>query len=299
MSFMDIEDPLKRDEIFKDYIVTIKKIQQRNEDEKLGNLTRRRDLEEQWEPVVKSQEKFTDLFSKQLVPIKEEVLNIQQTLGRQSLGKPRTILEFEDLGPEAERFISRNKVHDPTLDRTFGIRFTADGQLVIGNTPITIQGDDIVIGKEVYHGSRGLWSLITDTQKDQIVGANPTPDDENEYASMMYQTSVLHENSNPKSNMPRSNKSWKWKQILTPIWEKIKKMDGNSSEGEGLVPAGFRLFLRKNGHCCQVQKMGKGLYLEPHHDLSVEGDGLYLQAVPSSNFYDGSGIQEPLLNILK
>ena len=293
MSFLNIKNPAEREAVVKDYTALVKRIQQGYEDEKLGDLTRQRDLEEQWRPVVKSQNKVVEKVSKALEPIRQGVLSI-----RQSLERPRK-MEFENLGHEAEGFITRNKIHDPTLDTTFGIRFSSDGRTFIGNTPITIQGDDIIINNEVYHGTRGLWSLITDTQKDQITNAEPTKNDKEEYASMLYQTNVLHEDSNPDNKMPRSNRSWKWRQFLGPIWETFKKMD-DSSDGGGLIIPGCLLYLKKNGHCCQVRKMGKGLYLEPHHsDLQVE-DGLYIET-PSSNLYDGQGIQSKLhlLNILK
>ena len=293
---MNIKDPVEREAVVRDYAATVERLQQRYEDEKLGDLTRQRDLEEQWRPVVKSQDKVTEKVSKVLESIREGVLNIHQSL--ENRPRKSVVMEFEDLGPEVERFITRNKIHDPTLDRTFGIRFSTDGQTVIGNTPITIQGDDIIINNEVYHGTRGLWSLITDTKEDQIKNAKPTSNDKNEYAAMLYQTGVLHEGIKTENNTPRSNGSWKWKKLLGPIWRKFKTM--NDSSGRGLIIPGCHLYFQKNGHCRLVRKMGKGLYLEPHH-LDLEfGDGLYIKT-PSSNLYEGKGIQSkfPLLNILE
>ena len=57
MSFWNIKDHEKRDAMIKDYIATVKYIQQRSEDERMGSLTRRTLLEETYRPVVKSQEK--------------------------------------------------------------------------------------------------------------------------------------------------------------------------------------------------------------------------------------------------
>ena len=59
MDFIDIKDPNKRDEIVADYLATIKKIQQRNEDEKASSLSRRTDLEHVFSPMIEATEKST------------------------------------------------------------------------------------------------------------------------------------------------------------------------------------------------------------------------------------------------
>ena len=79
-SFMDIKDHEKRDAIISDYISTIKRIQQRNEDDKIGSLAHQRDLEDTWRPVIQSQEQVTKKITKELEPIKEGVLNLRESL---------------------------------------------------------------------------------------------------------------------------------------------------------------------------------------------------------------------------
>ena len=44
MSFIDIKDPKKRNAVAADYLATVKRIQQRNLNEKVQNLTRHDDL---------------------------------------------------------------------------------------------------------------------------------------------------------------------------------------------------------------------------------------------------------------
>ena len=80
-SFMDIEDHEKRDAVVKDYVATVKRLKRRYEDEKLGNLARQAELEEQSEPVVKSQDRVTEKITKELEPIKEEIVNLRESLG--------------------------------------------------------------------------------------------------------------------------------------------------------------------------------------------------------------------------
>ena len=59
MSFWDIKDQDKRDKIVHDYLAVKKRIKKRNENERSIGLLRRRDLEEQFEPIVKSQRQMT------------------------------------------------------------------------------------------------------------------------------------------------------------------------------------------------------------------------------------------------
>ena len=37
-----------------------------------------------------------------------------------------------------------------------------DGQTIIGNTLITIDDDGMIIGRNVYPGTEGLWTLLTE-----------------------------------------------------------------------------------------------------------------------------------------
>ena len=64
--------------------------------------------------------------------------------------------------------------------------------------------------------------------------------------------------------------------------------------GTGIIP-GCRVLLQRNGNCCQIKKMGKGLYLGPH----PTGDGIFIQP-PSLNLLTGKGLQRKhaVLNIL-
>ena len=56
---MNIKDPFKREAMINDYISTIRLIKKRNLEDRLGSLHHQRELEEHFQPVVKSQEKMT------------------------------------------------------------------------------------------------------------------------------------------------------------------------------------------------------------------------------------------------
>jgi hypothetical protein len=293
-SFMDIKDPWERDATIKDYLTTMKRIQERNEEEKTSGLYRQRELEHHFAPVVQIQDKMSKEIIEGLKPIKEEVTTLRENLENRDEALPRKMrrVDMDEYGPLAREFRTRYTGRDPDVDTTFGIKYLLDGRSVIGNTPITISDDDIMIYGEVYDGTPGLWSLLTETEKDKLTKDKWNQDDMNTYAEILRQTSVLHEDYNPNNPHPRSNRSWKWKHILGKLWDQLKQVDEEYG-GTGLLPRhpvrGCRVYLHNNGHCYMVQttKSGKGLHLSPHPPIGV-GNGLYLKA--GSTLYDGHGL---------
>ena len=77
---------------------------------------------------------------------------------------------------------------------------------MIGNKGIKINGDEITIDGEVYDGTPGLWSLITDKAAKQY---------DNE-------TSAMHQHYNSHDPFPRASGGKKWIQILAPIWNEFE-----------------------------------------------------------------------------
>ena len=217
-SFWNIKNHEKRDAMVEDYIATVKRIQQRSENEKLGSLAQRTLLEETYRPIVRSQEKASKEIVKGLVPIKDEIANLRENLGERKRKIRRVGSEFDGYGPLATNFKRRTMAGDTTLDRSFGIRYQLNGQTVIGKTPVTIQGDNIVVGDLIFKGTPGLWALVTDTKVEQIKEAEPSKRELEEYTALMYQTGALHDNLAPKSSG-----SWKWKNILGPMWKSIRE----------------------------------------------------------------------------
>ena len=61
--FLNITDAKKRDEIVADYIATIRKIKERNENEKLVGLSRTAELEQTYQPIIQSQEASSEKIS--------------------------------------------------------------------------------------------------------------------------------------------------------------------------------------------------------------------------------------------
>ena len=120
---------------------------------------------------------------------------------------------------------------------------------MIGNKIIKIQGDNIVIGNEVYVGTRGLW-----TEK------NPEEYDEGDYErykELIYETNVLYCDYDPRSRYHRADRSTKWKM------EGIVPDDEEEHHSTNLGDGFYRMYLQKNGRCFNLHRHSLGIHLTP------------------------------------
>ena len=319
MSFFNIKDPDERNAKIEDYLALKKRLKDRNMMERIEILSHQRNLEDNFEPVLASNEKMTRNIVKELIPITEEIQNVNRNIDnmnqikeehRPIIGAKRRLIK-KPYGPHAEYFLQRYM--DPQkdlVDSTFGIRYE-NGIPMIGNKVIEIRGDDIIIDNEIYEGTSGLWSLITDK--------NPKKYDHQDlerYKELLYETSALHQHYDSENIYPRASGSKKWNKILGPIWMEFKSRgiltnseDDHDSDdtltgsdnGEDndkffdasnkMFPSGngCRLYLQKDGHCFNVHKNGREISFTSRPQISgVNGNGLYLRT--GKTVYNGEGL---------
>ena len=158
-----------------------------------------------------------------LKPIREGIEKLPQAITfptTQPLGEASGKEDPLDFGKIAKEYLNR-----PIRDTTFGIR-EEEGLYYIGNKQATIGNNNIIIGDEKFIGTPGLWELI--------MAKNPvdySEKDYNNYKRLMIKTNALHRYYDPKNTYPRTSDSYKWIEILRPIWY------GNEEEyeGEGVV----------------------------------------------------------------
>lgn len=277
-----------------DYIATMKRIKERNLKERQGDMYRRDEMERHWEPIVQSNEKMMKEITKDLKPIKMEVENLNRNIKEEEEEPPRKIRRFtnpDGYGPLARQFKNNVLSKDPDVDTTYGIHFLDDGKTAMGNKYVIIDMDDIILGDEVYHGTPGLWTLITAVKKNQIEAVFITPDDLDAYKKLLKHTNTLYRNFDPTNAYPRSTATWKWKNILKAIWEDWKRDESDDDGNSGYdTPAnGNGLFIQKKDKCYRADPIeGDGLLLTPHKRLFGNGNGLFLKR--GSNVYDGEGL---------
>ena len=232
MSFLKITDPAKRAFIVEEFLKTKKNIQRDYLSEKLGDIGLQRELTKLYKPIVDSQSAISKEQNALLSTIKENSAatsnalkalptSISSSLKPIEFPQHPSIEAYEDpvedvrtleLGEIATTYLQRYASDKKSTDTTFGIR-SKDGIFYIGDTPITIQGDDITIADKTYVGTPGLWELLTMAKPNESIYDGNDRDD---YAEILHATNAMRQPNNPSK--PKSSRSEKYKNIIKPIW---------------------------------------------------------------------------------
>ena len=112
---------------------------------------------------------------------------------------------------------------------------------------------------ERFNGTRGLWELIMSKNPE-----NFTDEDYNNYEDLMVMTDALHRNNDEDNPHPKGNhKSYKWVNILRPIWNRkkggiyfSKKKEGYEGEGVVVIPSDPNALLERLDLLLASQKAG-------------------------------------------
>ena len=199
MSFIDIKDPKKRGQIVSDYVATVRRVQQRNEDEKSAGLAKQAELEETFSPIVKATEKSTEAITKQLAP-----LNSEQPPSRK---KQTTWDERSDQSAIDYYLNSYNKAN---LDKYFGIQQEENGHFLLGTKQVMIDGDsNIYVDDAVYKSTTGLWQLI---MINHPFSYNDI--DVKMYKDLIHRTEAKTNPNNVRHGRPTSTAKWKFLQKI-------------------------------------------------------------------------------------
>ena len=139
MAFIDIQDPVKREEIVQDYIKNIREIREKKESQKLHGMTERKNIEKVFQPVVQATEKSASQITNEIKNLKEKPKN-----------KP--------ISSALNYYL--NDLDKSKVDPYYGI-YEKDGVYMMGNKVITVdEYDNIRVDNTSFKGSKGLWRLI-------------------------------------------------------------------------------------------------------------------------------------------
>ena len=232
MSFLKISDPLKRDAIVKEYLELKKKIRDNFLSERIGELELQTDLSKFYRPITETQKATAREIAEELKPIREGIEKLPEAI--QPINEATEEEEEESVGEIGEMAEYYLKVPSYSRDDKIGIR-KEKGHHYIGNQHVIIKDNDTIIEKtgERFEGTPGLWRLIMFKNP-----KNYTDKDYNNYEYLMMKTNAIHVGNNPNNRRAKGNyKGYKWENILSPIWEKIKKKhkEKEGYEGEGVV----------------------------------------------------------------
>ena len=228
MSFIKVKDPRKREELIRDFIETRKRIKDNFIAKKVGEAEYQTGLTKLFKPVTETQKATAkeiteaqkaaaEKFTQELLPIKEGIEELPTKLFRKVF--PSIELKASDimnLGPLAvnallQAFTKKN------IDLAFGL-YAQEGKFKIGNKEVNIEDNDINVDDIIFEGTPGFWELITSKNPENYTG-----EDLDKYRQLLLLTNAVYRNNNPDNNNPKSSKSPKWKNIIKPIWEQIKK----------------------------------------------------------------------------
>ena len=237
MSFLKINDPLKRDAIVKEYLELKKKIRSNFLSERIGEQQLQTDLSKFYKPITETQKATTREITEGLKPIREGIEKLPEAI--QPLGK--TTEEEEDKEDEEDEEDEDYKeivgdlayvfLNRPNRDTNFGIN-EEEGDHYIGSRHVIVKDNDIIFpNDERIKGTRGLWDLITSKNP-----KNYTDEDYDMYKHLMIKTNAIHKKNDPYNIRAKGNyRGGKWKNIVSPIWKEIMKNMGEEYEGEGVV----------------------------------------------------------------
>ena len=165
MAFIDLKDPVKREQIVQDYIKNVQEIRERNENQKLRGIAQRQNIEKVFQPVVKATEKSASQITSEIKNLKEKPKN-----------KPISLALNYYL----------NELDKSKVDQYYGI-YEKDGTYMMGDKVITVdEYDNIRADDTTFKGSKGLWRLIM-MKKPEIY----EKEDLRDYQELIMRTNVL------------------------------------------------------------------------------------------------------------
>ena len=229
MSFIKIKDPRKREELIKDLIETRKRIKDNFIARKVGEIEYQTGLTKLFKPVIETQKatakEITDTqkataekITSELIPIKEGLKKIPDITFPTYPAVEMTKEEIEKLGPIATNALIK-LASKKGIDKSFGLT-VKNKKLHIGDKPITIKDNNIIIDGEEYTGTPGLWELIISQEPQE---GKYTEDDYLNYINLLVQTNTIYQGNNPNQNRAKSSGGDKWNKLISPVWEHIRE----------------------------------------------------------------------------
>ena len=223
MSFLKISDPVKRDAIVKEYLDLKKNIRDNLLSERTGEMEAQSELTKFFKPITETQKATAKEITEELKPIKEGIEKIPQAITFPAFPSIDTSKEeILKLGPVAEKYL-RKFATKSEADKTFGI-YDEGRKFYIGDKPVFIKDNNIIVDNEEYMGTPGLWELIVAKKPDKQIY---NPIDHENYKKLMIETNSIYRDNDPNNKYPKGNKKgYKWENVIKPIWNRRKDYQG-------------------------------------------------------------------------
>ena len=278
MSFLNIKDPNKRDETVKEFLALKEKIKDNFRKEKIGEIETQRDLAKLFKPVTETQKATAKEITEELKPIKEGIEKLPQTIAfpaYPSIEAFETPIEGEDtqfIGNVASKYLKKFATKNEA-DKTYGL-YDKKGNFYIGNKLVVILDNDLIVGKDEYEGTPGLWELIVSKEPKDF-----SAEDYDNYAKLMVKSNALRAGNDPESKRPKSSKSYKWNTILKDIWNNREIYKG---KGVTVIPSDPNALLERLDLLLATQDAG---HTGVGNELTSICDELKRQGVINADAY--------------
>ena len=260
MSFLKINDPLKRDAIVKEYLELKNRIRGNLLSERIGESQLQTDLSKFYRPITETQKATAREITEGLKPISERLENIRRDVKDipSTISSEIAIKKYEKELKEEEKREKElekkdeeegkedkykhlgktafNYLHNKgsyKSDLPFGIHEGNDGFYYLGARRDPNKENNYFLNGK-YKLTIADNNIVVDDEKfvgtpglwELIMADEPDPkliepSDLDSYKRLLLKTNVLHRNFDPKNPYPRSSASPKWKDILRPIWDEI------------------------------------------------------------------------------
>ena len=237
MSFLNITNSKERHEIVAKYLATVKRLKERNMEERARDFQTHEAIEQSLEPVTRKTEASTNAITKELLPIKEGIEKMNANL-MQNIQHVPTVKQEQEEGKEFEP--SQNNAFQKIskqasaidIDPYFSIIENEKGDYQMGNTLVEITTDDnIIVNGEEFNGTTGLWSLIMFKKPKEDTYSK---EDLEQYQRLVDLTNVMSFPNNLRKNSHVKG-TYKWKKIF-------QKFEDVPHEGNGIkfLPADIK-----------------------------------------------------------
>ena len=287
MSFLKITDPKKREAMIRDYTETRKRIKDNLIAEKVRKMETQTELSKLFKPItetqkttakeiMETQKTATKEITEELKPIKEGIEKLPAITfpAYPSVNLPKE--EIQTIGEVATDALGKFLRKDEA-DKTYGLR-DENNKFYIGNKLVVIDGNDLTVGKYEYEGTPGLWELITSKKPDET---KYTVEDLENYAKLMFRSNAIRRNYDPTNTRPLSSSGYKWKNIISKIWEN-KNLFETGGEGLIVLPSDSNTLLGRLDLLLASKKAG---HTGVRNELVSICDELKKQGVINANEY--------------
>ena len=229
MSFLNIINPKERDEIVSKYLATVQRIKQRNMKERVQDFLTHEAIEQSLEPVTRTTEATTNAITKELLPIKQGIENMNANLIQNIQHEPAVKREDEEKveeseSPQSNAFQKISKQASAIdIDPYFSIIENDRGDYQMGNKLIDITtNDNIVVDGTEFEGTTGLWSLIMFKKPKEDTYSKKDLD---QYERLVDATNVMTYPNNLRKNSHVKG-TYKWKKIFQRFEEVFHEGSG-------------------------------------------------------------------------